>query len=302
MNQNPEKIKNFIKKNKILYRCFYPMVNLYRRITGIYIRTSIFYVKRFLLSHNIIKKSHIWEQLKNAHKGQRIFIVSTGPSLKISDLEWLRDSNALTISCNGIFKLFNKTSWRPDYYIMDDYYLYDDYKKKNINLIFENMSVKKVLLSDPIKKRIEYAFDNSKIGFFPICYFDHWFTHKSKIFRYNKDISLGHFDLYTVTNAAINLAHYMGAKEIILLGADCNYSQGIVHSGEIKAGKIDYRAAKEMEDAQKSGYNQIAKAFQNSDSVIINATRGGSLEMFQRKSMDKIIETTKNISPKNYKF
>ena len=51
------------------------------------------------------------QTLKNKHKGERCFIVCTGPSLSITDLEMLKHD--YTFGMNNIFRLFDKTSWRP---------------------------------------------------------------------------------------------------------------------------------------------------------------------------------------------
>lgn len=291
MENNKRGIKEIIKRNKILYRMLFPIVKIFRVIYGVYIRTVCFYIGYYLRKVHLLKKDKIIDKLKGIYKGQRIFIVATGPSLKLSDLEWLHNNKEITISCNGIFKIFDNTDWRPDYYVMDDYFLYDSYKTKGICIPFENIAKKKILLSKPIKKRINYNYDNNKIGFFPICYFDHWFTHNSRCFKYNQDIVYGHFDLYTVTNTAINIAHYMGAKEIILLGVDCDYLQKKAHIGEkdSQENKINKKITIEMEKAQKRGYQFIANIFENQDTKIINATRGGSLEMFHRESIDNYI-------------
>jgi len=291
VESNRREIRQIIKNNKVLYRVFFPVVKVLRIVFGIYIRTGCFYIGYCLRRLHLIKKDKVLNKLKGIYKGQRVFIIATGPSLRLSDLEWLHNHKEITISCNGIFKIFNDTNWRPDYYVMDDYFLYDSYKRKEICIPFENIAKKKVLLSMPIKKRINYDYDKEKIGFFPICYFDHWFTHKSKCFKYNQNIVYGHFDLYTVTNTAINIAHYMGAKEIILLGVDCDYLQKKAHIGEegSRENKINEKITIEMERAQKRGYHFIANVFENQDTKIINATRGGSLEMFHRESMDNYI-------------
>ena len=56
--------------------------------------------------------------LKDIHKGQRCFIVGNGPSLKIEDLDLLKDE--ITFACNKIFLAFTETEWRPTYYSVLD--------------------------------------------------------------------------------------------------------------------------------------------------------------------------------------
>lgn len=62
------------------------------------------------------------ERFHNIHKGERCFIVATGPSLCVKDLDILESNNEICMSVNGIFKVFEKTKWRPDYYFLSDLY------------------------------------------------------------------------------------------------------------------------------------------------------------------------------------
>ena len=54
-----------------------------------------------------------WE---NKYEGERVFIVGNGPSLVDTPLQML--SNEHTIATNKINKIFTKTGWRPDFYIL----------------------------------------------------------------------------------------------------------------------------------------------------------------------------------------
>ena len=58
------------------------------------------------------------EQCKNKYKGKRCFIIGNGPSLTKEDLEKLKGE--YTFASNKIYKLFDKTSWRPDFYAIFD--------------------------------------------------------------------------------------------------------------------------------------------------------------------------------------
>ena len=60
------------------------------------------------------RRNKILKELKDKYKGQRCFIIGNGPSLTVSDLESLKDE--VTFASNRIFKIFDETDWRPDYY------------------------------------------------------------------------------------------------------------------------------------------------------------------------------------------
>ena len=58
------------------------------------------------------------KQFQNIHIGERCFIVGNGPSLRCEDLDMLKQE--ITFGSNYIYKIFNKTDWRPTYYFNSD--------------------------------------------------------------------------------------------------------------------------------------------------------------------------------------
>src|SRR4030095_13353193 len=55
---------------------------------------------------------------ENRHRGARCFIIGIGPSLAMTDLDKLRSE--LTFAANKIYLAFDKTDWRPNYYVAED--------------------------------------------------------------------------------------------------------------------------------------------------------------------------------------
>lgn len=58
--------------------------------------------------------------LKDTHLGEMCFIIGNGPSLSADDLEVLHKNNVLSFGFNRIFLMFDKTNWRPDFYVSQD--------------------------------------------------------------------------------------------------------------------------------------------------------------------------------------
>ena len=56
------------------------------------------------------------------HEGERCFIVCTGPSLTVDDVKALQDE--YTFALNSITKIFQRTEWRPTYYVIEDMVAY----------------------------------------------------------------------------------------------------------------------------------------------------------------------------------
>jgi len=64
------------------------------------------------------------KKFKDIHRGKRCFIVATGPSLTLEDVEKIKGE--ITFGMNSVYKLFDKTDWRPDYYGVIDPWVFDN--------------------------------------------------------------------------------------------------------------------------------------------------------------------------------
>lgn len=223
------------------------------------------------------------KKLKNKKKGKRCFIIATGPSLTSGDLEMLKDED--TFGVNSIFLMYDKTNWRPTYYVCTDapYFskLIDTYKIKPNKLcqqsVFLNSDTKK-LNDDFISSKIEWI------------KFSGW-NRAFDFFRPQimEDISHGMFAFGTVTNIVITIAMYMGYKEIYLVGADCsNLNKHFVN--DVTDKDKDDKYVKDVIYAQLRGYEIMKKETEKRGVRVFNATRGGALEVFPRKKIEDILE------------
>ena len=101
---------------------------------------SFFKFDKFLRSFFGTQKYKELMKLKNKYSGKRCFIVATGPSMKLKFLNNLK--NEYTFSMNNITKYFDKTKWRPTFYVIQDLEALEeniktiefDYKKTKKNL------------------------------------------------------------------------------------------------------------------------------------------------------------------------
>lgn len=230
----------------------------------------------------------IIREYKNIHKGKRCFIVGNGPSLTIEDLEKL--NNEITFGTNGIFYAYNKTNWRPTYYMSID----NSFLDSEINNIKENIKERKFLNFYSRKYGREKK-DN-------IVYF--LIKGPYKINRknfYQKDISMDvskYFaQTFSVTTTCIEFAIYMGFSEIYLIGVDNNYStvlndkknktnQGQLHFYKIansQTGIVHYA------DNQVKSYKLYGEFAQKHGVKIFNATKGGKLEVYPRVDLDDVL-------------
>lgn len=257
-------------------------------ISKIYRIKREIHLKKYYLS-NLPNEIKVY---KNKHDGQRCFIIGNGPSLTAEDLNLLK--NEVTFAANRIYNIFDRTDWRPTYYVVQDTLLLNEIKEKA-----NKVEAKKRFFPINMKWLYNYDFKDDDvafylnlIGFYP------------DLPKFSTDISKQIYEGYTVTYGAIQLAVYMGFTEIYLLGVDFNYSVTINNEGKIMKhkGVKDYFSDDNNEnlnlpDLEKSLLAfKAAEKFANENGLkIYNATRGGKLEVFERIELDVLFNKNLNL-------
>lgn len=250
---------------------------------------------RMIRNRRILKALHLtWlnkdmrkiRRFKNIHKGERVFITCPGPSMTIKDLELLK--NEYTIGVNSITKAYEFTDWRPTYYALVDIFAFGKYLSENE--VAGNTFCKREgffhYRSNPKTK-------NGRETYLLIDYSNHkpdWM--KKKKIEYSSDISVCVYDGFTVTNMAIQLAMYMGFKQIYIIGADCDYSQPKIHFIECEDDKKKIAAGwlPAATDLSIEGYKAIKEYAYKRGHEIYNVTRGGKLEVFYRDNLERVLQ------------
>lgn len=269
----PILFKKLLKSSSLLYSILSPLIK--------YIRKT----KEKLFCYLFSKKD--LKEFKNLYKDQRCFIVGNGPSLTSEDLEKLKDE--ITFAANKIYNIFEQTEWRPTYYLVQD-----PTTLVNIRDRVQEVGTKKKFVS--ISAKLAASFDCDDCVYFYLNKDN--YPYKKPFF--SEDISKEIFEGYTVTYSSIQMAAFMGFKEIYLLGVDFNYSMTKNLNGEIikNEGVNNYFGGSKKETEPDSmpnlEYNMLAfkaaKSYADNKGIkIYNATRGGKLEVFERVNLDEIL-------------
>ncbi|EKN69388.1 hypothetical protein BABA_10021 [Neobacillus bataviensis LMG 21833] len=239
----------------------------------------IFNIKRFLRIMGISRKGRYekLKELKNKHTGERCFIVATGPSLTINDLEKL--DHEFTFSMNSICLAFQETDWRPTYYGIQDIGVFNKFEK-----YIEELDVECKFISDFISKQKPIP-DDSFI--YPHHLLNHTIPHPKYRTKFSDDAFAVVYDGYSITYSLIQIAVYLGFKEIYLLGADCNYASNMNHHFK-EYGIVDPTFLS-AGDRMISAYLEAKKYAEKNNIKIFNATRGGKLEVFERVNLDEVL-------------
>jgi hypothetical protein len=238
-------------------------------------------------------------QFKGIHEGERCFVIGNGPSLSLADLDLIKGE--YSFAANRIYDIYSKTVWRPTYYGIQDLYVLKEITKEVEDE--ENGAKTRFIVSN----RPDYMCDEmktdpkNKFFYLGTCLSEH---RKIKIAS-EFDKTVGHGG--TITYAMIQLAMYMGFKEIYLLGVDHNYKNYMSNDGNFDKeahaashfeGAKAYKNLRTSNVPQKKGVVYVStKAYQTAENYsrkhgirIFNATRGGKLEVFERTNLEDIVK------------
>jgi hypothetical protein len=229
--------------------------------------------------------------IRDKHKGERCFIIGNGPSLNKLNLTKLR--NEYTFGVNAIYLNYEKMKFSPTYYVVEDYLVAED-RAEEIS-----------------------AYDKPKIKFWG-TYLDYTLKSDERTIKLN--VCLNYSDPFvplfsknclrmvgvggSVTFMCLQLAYYMGFKEVYMIGFDHNYAipkevnlketttilsqaDDVNHFSKEYFGK-GYRWHDPQVERMALGFAEARKNFEEAGGKVYNATAGGHLEVFERIDYDKL--------------
>ena len=231
------------------------------------------------------------ESIKNIAKNDRCFIIGNGPSLTIDDLEKLKDEDCF--ACNRIYGLYDKTAWRPKYYCSQDERVLGQIKDDLLDAVndceqaFFPYNFRDILPADVKEK------ENVNLFYKPyVSVYSSDGTYPEGLMPFSDDISKKIYDGLSITYCMIQLAAYMGYKEIYLIGIDHNYpmKNGVVdvkqsYADGIKPIDMSTQFPPELLLCEVS-FREARRYCEKNGIIIKNATRGGKLEVFERINLD----------------
>ncbi len=215
------------------------------------------------------------EKFKNKHCGEKCFIIGLGSSLRMEDLDYLYEKNQICFSMNLIYKAYDKTKWRPNYYVAQDVLIMNKQKQ-----VFDYLDGIDAFISDGSKA---FCQENHKDN----IYINHMacYGYEDEEMPFSEDFAQICYMSGTVAYACIQLAVYMGFSEIYLYGMDfsglgdkCKHFYKCETDGEVYSTAHQFYVC----------YMSAKKYAEEHGIKIFNASRGGDLEMFQRVSLEEI--------------
>lgn len=218
---------------------------------------------------------------RNLHSDDRCFILGNGPSLNQTDLKRLK--GRVSFGLNRIYLLFPKMGFETTYWV-------------GINtLVIEQTAAEIRALSMP-----KFATWRAR----------HWLSRDPGVVfldtdytppeTFSSDARSRIFEGSTVTYVALQLAYYMGFKEVVLVGVDHHFStQGqpnvtIQSTGSdpnhFSADYFGQGFRWQLPDLQASerAYRLARSAFEADGRRIVDATLGGQLTVFPKVNFDDL--------------
>ena len=223
--------------------------------------------------------------LRDRHRGQRAFVIGGGPSLRQTDVRLLKDE--ITIGCNAIFLMFGEMGFMPTYYTVEDVLVAED-REDTINSI---RGTTKILPRD-----LSYCLRPDE----DTIYINFVRDYNTRPFRFSSDFIRRVFWGGTVTYLNLQLAYYLGCREVYLIGIDHNYqppAQKDEVAGTVITSRTEdinhfhpdyfgpgYRWHDPKVGRMEIAYKQAKQFFAENGGVICNASAETQLEVFPRVS------------------
>ena len=211
---------------------------------------------------------------KDRHVGKRCFIIGNGPSLNQTDLSLLK--NDFTFGLNRIYLLFEKLGFSVSYFV--------SVNEQVIEQCAEDIA------RVPVPKFIGW-YHRKYVRFTS----DMMFVHRRSGPRFCTDIVReGVWEGATVTYVAMQIAYYMGFRNVVLIGVDHNFvSKGPAHQLVTSQGDDPnhfdpnyfgkgFRWELPNLETSEVAYRLAKAQFERAGGEIVDATVGGKLQVFRK--------------------
>lgn len=235
--------------------------------------------------------SQMIKELRGKFADKKCIIIGNGPSLSTADLDKI-DDRFISIATNRIFDMYPFSHWRPTIYMIMD--------RSNIRSIGKE-------LKEPPQSEVLIVGDrkvaNQWKEYKAIYAMSDWKRKANLHNQINKsfsdDVSCYFSQSSSTTINEIELAIYMGIKEIYLLGMDHSFPieidlKGNVHKYVDRENHFKQSKDKSIyysnKEALTINYQNIKKFAENKGVHIYNSTRGGQLEVFPRVDFDDVVK------------
>jgi hypothetical protein len=254
---------------------------------------------------SLIKRNEIF---RDRHKGQRCFVIGNGPSLKKQDLAPL--ANEITLVTNSFYlHPIVGEQWQPSYYFFSDPAYFND---SPVFAGYETLTsrIRCAPFFVPHFAR-DFLVTTKALPPKRTYFVAAWSGLEKESWRAKPDLTNVTPGMQTVVQLAIMAAMYMGCSQVYLLGLDHDW---LSHGGEHvnfysehdaenqPAGNIngwEYKPLMESVLVMWQIYEGLERSACAEGIKIINATRGGFLDVFERETYESVVAEGTPVSKEN---
>ena len=227
---------------------------------------------------------------KDIHAGKRCFIIGNGPSLKKTNLHFLE--NEYTFGMNRIYLMFPELGFTTTYYLSINSLVIEQCAQDILDLPLPRF------LSWRSRGFIEHALGkNGELPIdAPLCFLHTTYTGQ----KFATDVTGRLWEGATVTYVALQLAFYMGFKQVILIGVDHSFSTtGKPNTTVVSAGDDPdhfdsnyfgkgFRWQLPDLDTSEVAYHLAKEKYLAAGREILDATIGGKLTVFPKVEYESL--------------
>lgn len=249
-------------------------------------------------------KKNSLKSLKNKYKGKRAFIIGNGPSLNRIAMEKL--AREYTFSFNRAYIAYEQWGFKPNFFVStDDVVVRDNFEE--INGLIRSKDYENTEFFLPLLEGLTFEL---RPNFYPLD------TYLSNLL-FDENVDDRFARMGDVAAATVQLAVYMGFREILLVGVDANYTRGsrgskLDHGESENVGWTAYESetdddpdhfipnyfgkGRKFSEASSENHIRAWEAVKrwvdiyndlNPDSIrILDLTRGGKLPLFEKGDYD----------------
>jgi hypothetical protein len=237
-------------------------------------------------------------ELRERHHGQPCFVIGNGPSLNQQDLRPLAGS--ITFAMSGFWKHPIVQEWQPTYYCLADPIFFDGSEAMARFLLEMSQRITKSTYLLPLECRSEVR---NKGLLRESAYYLNFRGGLYKLFARRLDLTSAVPRVESVSQMAIMSAIYMGCSPVYLIGLDHDWlarrgAEGHFYAGKTVEGhpiahgdlnRVPYKADLASALRLWDGYEKLQQIAAAHQVEIFNASHGGYLDVFPRKTYDEIL-------------
>ena len=254
--------------------------------------------KDWMVAHQVPTTIQQWKirRLRDRHRGRRAFVLGNGPSLQIADVDRLKGE--ITFASNKIYLAFDQTSWRPTYYSVCDLLVAQNNRDviHSLDLVqIHGAHVRSTLGEDHGYLYIEDL--RNRLDLSPA------------VFGFSKNMLLGANGGFSIIYLQLQLAYYMGIRQIYLIGVDFSFNvpasiqtqtttelgeQVLQSANEVNHFHPEYRKPGEAWTMPNLEYQRLAFArarhtLEDEGGAVYNASRRTELDVLERVDFDEVL-------------